>query len=234
MISETISKGECGTRGQSRRFTELDREFQPTGRTLSLKVPVVHLSTFPEDMRSPFVKCKYSGHIHTIYIRLPRILTCVEREFYFAGITTRADTSTTGGAGTSTTGGAGTSTTGGTDTSTTGGVGMSTTGRAGMSTTGRTLPGETWEPARRLPGEPWEPARRLPEELWEPACTPTTGGADTGAAGIGGGDDGKSAIKHKLSCATGGSKNVKRRKTADGLYDTLHPGCRAERSRAKK
>ena len=49
-LRDNITLYSCGSRGQSRRFHQLDRELEWNGSTLALKVPVVNLQLFPADV----------------------------------------------------------------------------------------------------------------------------------------------------------------------------------------
>ena len=54
-LRDNITQYNCGTRGQSRKFHQLDRELNWHGSTISLKVPVVQLNVFPEDTQQALV-----------------------------------------------------------------------------------------------------------------------------------------------------------------------------------
>ena len=54
-LRDNITQYNCGTRGQSRRFHQLDRELNWHGSTVALKVPVIHLSVFPEDVQQALI-----------------------------------------------------------------------------------------------------------------------------------------------------------------------------------
>ena len=50
-----------GVRSQSRVFNKLDKDLTPTG-SISIKVPVVHLSVFTPEISIRLVKCKFVHH----------------------------------------------------------------------------------------------------------------------------------------------------------------------------
>lgn len=58
-LRDQISQFQCGARGQSRKFNSLDRNLDWTGKTISVKVPVVYLTTFPENIELALARCKY-------------------------------------------------------------------------------------------------------------------------------------------------------------------------------
>ena len=55
-ICNNISQDNCGSRAQSRRFNHLDHDLEWNGRTHSLKVPVVHLEVFSQEIQENFKK----------------------------------------------------------------------------------------------------------------------------------------------------------------------------------
>ena len=48
----------CGVRSQSRVFNKLDKDLTLAG-SVSIKVPVVHLSAFPPEIANRLAKCKF-------------------------------------------------------------------------------------------------------------------------------------------------------------------------------
>ena len=59
-LRDMVSQYNCGTRGQSRTFHQLNHQLEWNGEILSIKVPVIHLQVFPEDLRLPLARNKYS------------------------------------------------------------------------------------------------------------------------------------------------------------------------------
>lgn len=57
-LRDAITKDQCGLRSQSRRFYQLDNNFQWGGKVVSLKVPVVQLQAFPPTNRINLAKSK--------------------------------------------------------------------------------------------------------------------------------------------------------------------------------
>ena len=51
-LRDNITLYSCGSRCQSCRFHQLDRELEWHGSTLALKVPVINLQVFSEDVHS--------------------------------------------------------------------------------------------------------------------------------------------------------------------------------------
>ena len=66
-----ISQSKSGTSGQSRTFHKLDWNLQWSGDTISIKVPVIHLQVFPEEVQLTLAKSKFSEindfDIHNTY-----------------------------------------------------------------------------------------------------------------------------------------------------------------------
>ena len=58
-LRDNITHYSCGQRGQSRKFHQLDRNLEWDGTTVALKVPVIHLEVFPDDVRLPLARCTY-------------------------------------------------------------------------------------------------------------------------------------------------------------------------------
>jgi hypothetical protein len=57
-LRDNITSYKCGSRGQSRRFHKLDKDYAWTGEMISLKVPVVHLSIFPDEIGKSLARSK--------------------------------------------------------------------------------------------------------------------------------------------------------------------------------
>lgn len=58
-LRDNITHYNCGARGQSRKFHQLDRNLEWLGSTVALKVPVIHLHAFPKDVQLTLAKSKY-------------------------------------------------------------------------------------------------------------------------------------------------------------------------------
>ena len=75
-LRDNISLNKCGSRGQSRKFHQLDEDFEWNGRTHALKVPVVYLEVFTDDIQENLKKgCKLKSicvfvyrFVHTLII----------------------------------------------------------------------------------------------------------------------------------------------------------------------
>ena len=50
-LRDNITLNKCGSRGQSRKFHQLDEDLEWNGRTHALKVPVVYLKVFTDDIQ---------------------------------------------------------------------------------------------------------------------------------------------------------------------------------------
>ena len=57
-LRDNITQYKCGVRGQCRRFYQLDKELMWNGKTTQLKVPVVHLKTFPDHVQHELISSK--------------------------------------------------------------------------------------------------------------------------------------------------------------------------------
>ena len=70
-LRDMVSQSKCGVRGQSRTFHKLDRNLQWSGDTISIKVPVIHLQVFPEEVQLTLARSKYPDindfDIHVTY-----------------------------------------------------------------------------------------------------------------------------------------------------------------------
>ena len=55
-LSDMVSQSKCSARGQSHTFHKLDRNLQWSGDTISIKVPVIHLQVFPDEVQLTLAK----------------------------------------------------------------------------------------------------------------------------------------------------------------------------------
>ena len=55
-LRDNISNSDCGVRGQSRKFHQFDDDLNWNGRTHHLKVPVVYLEVFCDDIQTRLIK----------------------------------------------------------------------------------------------------------------------------------------------------------------------------------
>ena len=67
-LRDNITQYNCGARAQSRRFHQLDRELEWCGDTVALKVPEIHLSVFPEDVRQTLARSKYMLNVTCVIV----------------------------------------------------------------------------------------------------------------------------------------------------------------------
>ena len=59
-LRDNITQFQCGVRSQCRRFYQLDRDLNWTGKLVGLKVPVVYLSVFPDHIRLPLAQSEFT------------------------------------------------------------------------------------------------------------------------------------------------------------------------------
>ena len=55
-LRDNITENKCGAKAQSRKFYQLDEHLKWNGETHALKVPVVHLDVFPQDIQIELIK----------------------------------------------------------------------------------------------------------------------------------------------------------------------------------
>ena len=58
-LRDNITQQSCGVRGQGRKFNQLDSNLIWTGKTIQLKVPVIHLSVFCNEDHLALAKSNY-------------------------------------------------------------------------------------------------------------------------------------------------------------------------------
>jgi len=59
-LRDSISKYQCGCRGQSRKFNSLNTHLEWKKEFKHLKVPIINLNVFSPDMQTALIKCKLS------------------------------------------------------------------------------------------------------------------------------------------------------------------------------